>query len=95
MGRYYGLQINERKCKLCKNGIEDEIHFLLQCPKITSVRTNILNEIGQKFINFKNMNDEAKFIWLMSSEDSFIIKKMCSLLQYLYEKRSSILLDIT
>jgi hypothetical protein len=30
--RQQNIPLNERICKLCKLEIEDEIHFLLQCP---------------------------------------------------------------
>ena len=31
-GRHQNIPLNEWICKLCKLEIEDEIHFLLQCP---------------------------------------------------------------
>ena len=26
------IECNERKCFICKNDVEDEIHFLTKCP---------------------------------------------------------------
>ena len=41
-GRYIGLKVEDRICQLCKDDIEDEVHFLLQCPylqkKLKAVR---------------------------------------------------------
>jgi hypothetical protein len=31
-GRYIGVKTEDRICKLCNTGVEDETHFLLQCP---------------------------------------------------------------
>ena len=33
-GRYQGIKAEERTCKLCKSGVEDEPHFLLICPSL-------------------------------------------------------------
>ncbi len=31
VGRYRGVKVEERICPLCKNGVESETHFLLEC----------------------------------------------------------------
>ena len=31
-GRYIGTKVEDHICNLCKNNIEDEIHFLITCP---------------------------------------------------------------
>ncbi len=31
VGRYRGIKVEDRICSLCKNGVEDEIHFLFEC----------------------------------------------------------------
>ena len=30
--KYLGVKTEDRICKLCNTGVEDETHFLLQCP---------------------------------------------------------------
>jgi hypothetical protein len=40
-GRYIGLKAHARRCKLCTIDIEDECHFLLQCPKFKIERKEI------------------------------------------------------
>ena len=37
-GRHNNTAREERLCPLCKNGIEDEMHFLLQCTKYADLR---------------------------------------------------------
>ncbi|XP_071104288.1 uncharacterized protein [Haliotis cracherodii] len=41
-GRWYTIVREERKCTLCKNFICDEMHFLLECPKLSEVRNKFL-----------------------------------------------------
>ena len=38
-GRWKGLKLDERKCKLCNQcDVEDESHFLFECPKYNTER---------------------------------------------------------
>jgi hypothetical protein len=39
-------------CKLCKLEIDDEIHFLLQCPILNSFRTEAMQQISDICKNF-------------------------------------------
>ena len=41
IGRYRNIELGDRICPVCQNGVEDEIHFLCQCPAYTAYR-NIL-----------------------------------------------------
>jgi hypothetical protein len=89
-GRYIGLKVHDRKCKLCKIDIEDECHFLLQCPKLEIERIFFLELIGKEYKNFNSLDVNNKFIWLMSSEDDFVIQH---LFYNLNIKKQSILAD--
>ena len=90
-GRYYGTEVDQRICKLCKTEVEDETHFLLQCPQLNTARNTILNDISLKYKNFNNLNTDSKFIWLMSSEDQFIFQKVYELLCSLLETKKIML----
>ena len=46
-GSYIGLKVGDRICQLCKDGIEDEVHFLLQCPSLQKERWEIINNINE------------------------------------------------
>ena len=83
-GRYIGLKAHDRKCNLCKINIEDECHFLLQCPKLEIERKDFLEEY--KIFNSLDVNN--KFIWLMSSEDDFVIQHLYKLLYNLNIKNN-------
>ena len=41
----------KRICKLCNVEVEDEMHFLLKCPKLEETRSAILNSIHLKYKN--------------------------------------------
>ena len=83
--------MHDRKCKLCKTDIEDECHFLLQCPKLE--RKEFLELISKEYKNFINLDFNNKFIWLMSSEDYFVIQHLYKLFYNLNIKKQSILAD--
>ena len=69
-GRYRNIESNKRICKFCSlNLIEDENHFLLECPLYSNDRNVFLDSVSSYNSNFKNMHNEHKFIWLLSCED--------------------------
>lgn len=93
-GRHKDIPENERKCKLCKEEIEDEIHFLLKCPKLKEYRDPFIKIFYEGFPNLAQCNKTDLFIWLMSCEDKSVIYKVCNLLELLFFKRSEILQNI-
>ena len=88
-GRYFNVPADQRTCKLCKLSVENEIHFLLECPELLVARQNTLTLIYEHFSNVKDLDNTSKFIWLMSAEDSFIYDKLYILLKDLYTLRES------
>jgi hypothetical protein len=88
--RYIGLKAHDRKCKLCKIDIEDECHFLLQCPKLEIERKDILELISKEYKNFNSLDVNNKFIWLMPSEDYFVIQHLYKLLYNLNIKKNNL-----
>ena len=51
-GRYIGLKVEERLCKLCYAGIEDEEHFLINCPTLHNTRKHYFDLIRRNCHNF-------------------------------------------
>jgi len=74
-GRYrpIGVKTEDKICKLCNTGVEDDTHFLLQCPVLENKRTQIINNIKNVNKYFNNLPNKSKLIWLMSSEDNFTL----------------------
>ena len=60
----------ERHCQLC-NTLEDEFHFMLECPLYRDLRVKYIRKY---YWNRTNMH---KFIELVKSENSIVVKK-CS-----------------
>jgi hypothetical protein len=66
------------------------VHFLLQCLSLQKEKWEIINNMNEINKNFKSLDNRSKLVWLMSKEDSTIIKKTGRLLLDLhctYEKK--------
>ena len=53
--------------------IEDEYHFLIDCPIYNSSRKICYQKISELCSNFNNMSDKSKFYYLFTNEDLSII----------------------
>ena len=81
-GRYQGIPSDQRICRQCDSGeVEDEIHFLLCCPKYSDDRHHILNSISQSCSNFSQLNNQDKFIWIMNCENTDILRDIGKFIQ--------------
>ena len=77
-GRYYGIPRAERICPHCTlKEIEDEIHFIFNCPHHAIARENLLATILANCLHFNNMTVSNKFLWLMNCEDINVLKNLC------------------
>ncbi len=56
--------------------VEDEVHFLLNCPLYIDLRKNMLNPILQKYPSVQLLSEERLFIWLLSQEDTCCLKRV-------------------
>lgn len=90
-GRYTGIQQQNRICKICQNNVEDECHFLLKCEPLENERKEILEIISNKYKNFSSLNIDNKFVWLLSSEDKFVITNLYKLIKNLNNKKEAVL----
>ena len=81
-GRHKNIERHERKCYFCKEKIEDEIHFLVNCPMYTAQRKILEMVCNKVCIHFEGYSEEQKFIFLMSNEDEKVIK---ALGKYIFE----------
>jgi hypothetical protein len=81
--RYKQIPETERICQQCnQNDIENEIHFLMSCPKYVMKRKPVLESIYNKFPNTKNLCTEQLFIWILSAEDPVVNKKLAKFITY-------------
>ena len=59
----------ERFCKLCNTGVvEDEIHFILNCPILSQSREPFLNALASQNIHFSQLSPEQKVKYLFFNE---------------------------
>ena len=56
LGRYSQTPLDKRQCKICKSGIEDEIHFIFHCPSYAVERDKFLNEVEYSQYNSDSVN---------------------------------------
>ena len=66
IGRYNRIPENERVCSNCINTIENEMHVLLHCPRYTNIRHILFLECLKVNVNFTNMSDCDKLIFILS-----------------------------
>jgi hypothetical protein len=77
-GRYIKLLVEKRICPLCNIEPEDEIHFILKCPKLDECRKELFSNIRSVVPSFIDMDEFKKFKFILSSND-FDICKICIL----------------
>ena len=86
--RYQGIAPERRLCKLCTLNVpEDEIHFLFQCPALSTTRGNFLQRFREDHFEFgddhiENMSNLLKntLFQRLYSQNHFIrnAKVLCS-----------------
>ena len=67
--RHNKTDINNRICPLCKNGVEDEYHFIILCSSLNNIRNKMLANILSIFPSFHVFTDEKKFLYLFKCEE--------------------------
>jgi len=81
VGRYVRPKIprNERICKLCGTGsVEDEVHFLANCPAYSCERLVLYTFISDSCKHFSSMSDINKCIYMLTAENiATEISKYC------------------
>ena len=86
-----GLPVKFRVCMCCElKKVEDEIHFLLECPCFESMREELFRvcrqKLGSKF--FVLLNDvQELFISLMQSEEADIWRALADFISVAYQHR--------
>lgn len=60
----------ERLCKLCETGeVENEIHFILNCPALSPCREHFINLLSTHNVSFARMSPKAKITYLYFNEN--------------------------
>jgi hypothetical protein len=69
IGRFRHIELENRTCTLCDlNVIENEFHFVCQCPVYSDCRSIMYNSITTKHSEFNNLQVQEKFLFIMKNE---------------------------
>ena len=60
-GRYTKTTREERLCKLCSLEVEDELHFIMSCPKLSKRRTIFDKVIINMISEWNNLDNLTKY----------------------------------
>ena len=72
-GRYTNKKVEDRICELCDaNVIEDEQHFVCSCNLYSELRQEMYTKICESDINFIDMPQCEKFVYLMSKKQKLM-----------------------
>ena len=69
--------------------MEDELHFLIECPRYNSLRHELFKKVEERNIHFHSYNSKQKLIWLLSSENLDDIKDTGQYIVLALEQRTS------
>ena len=71
------LERHERKCFICRDEIENELHFVIKCPLYSSERKTLYKSLTQNSKHFESLTtDEQKFIYVMTNEDDEVMENL-------------------
>ena len=91
-GRYDNIPRNERVCNVCNcKTIEDETHFLLDCPSYSSLRDMFFIKIEPSLLFPQLLAKETLPSHIMNSTDYFINTQLTSFVSSCFELRDKIL----
>ena len=88
-GRWININVEERTCKVCNQDIvEDETHFIFNCPKYSYERAEFISMVEAKNPEFITYDNIEKFKFFMTKDCISVFGKF---LQKIYTIRKSIL----
>ncbi len=80
-GQYEGLEVNDRICPICKNGIETEEHVITRCPSYRVPRDILYNACTQLCDDFNSFTYIKKLCFIISNPDICILSaKTCHII---------------
>ena len=76
---------SERRCPFCPNHVENEVHFLINCPTFSFHRDSLITLATNTIPEFRTCNDVEKIQILMTEND--IIKTTAKFIRTAVEVR--------
>ncbi len=90
-GRQYKppMERDKRFCSTCKNKIEDETHFILECEAFKAARETFLNYTKESYPNFESIpTSEQKLVFLQTNENCHFLEAFTKYLNTIYIQKS-------
>ena len=82
------LHVKRKDSDSCNsNTVEDEVHFLCNCPTYHNERKSFFKFIVDKTPCFRTLDDSAKLIWLMTCEDEIVINTLADFVYQCFQMR--------
>ena len=84
----------DRVCKLCQsNEVEDEIHFLFNCPALEPTRAQFIHSItlAQPNFVFNTPTQQINYLYFNEHLSNNILDISANMLSVLYEKRNKLI----
>ena len=81
-GRYRNVPIDQRYCFHCKNEVENEFHFIFNCPLYANYRIQLFDVVRNCSTNFDSMNEISKMIYLCDTFSRQFAKFLCRAYDY-------------
>ena len=60
----------KRGCSICCDKVENEMHFLIECPSHETERKNLFEFVNNKYPHFNRLDAPGKFVFLLSQDDT-------------------------
>ena len=90
IGRWHNTPLESRLCKLCKQEIENEIHFVLDCPKYKDTRKTFVNKLVEKGVQWEILSIYEKLEFCMNKSNVTIFSNY---LRQIFEIRKTCILQ--
>jgi hypothetical protein len=92
-GRYTGLPPKLRLCSQCHlKEVEDELHFLLACPKYNNERLQQIESVSKINSNFSLMAPAENLMWILNNESKEVL---CLLGKFIFENGKNVCIGNT
>ena len=88
------LARSDRLCPFCQGEIENESHFVINCPLYEQDRGNLLELVRRHSSNFDQIpTDFQKFIFILSNEDPTILRGLSLFVYNAFKIRNQFLIN--
>lgn len=85
-GRYRNVPADQRFCYNCDNHVEDEAHFVFECPVYEYYRKTLYDNLDSES-SFEHMSSHAKLTYLCENYPRQLAKYIC----HAFSKRQSLI----